>query len=125
MRLRPIEKPKGLMMKIAYFMTRRQFGKVMMPMKVVLARMPGSEKFSWEITKFELNKILWVIKMLLRIKIKRLYPSGEYRSCLADISWGILLMSGPRDSGWRAPFFLLLAGRPSTKIGQWLPLPVR
>lgn len=37
---------------------------------------------------------LWVIKMLLRIKIKRLYPSGEYRSCLADISWGILLMSG-------------------------------
>ena len=94
MRLRPIEKPKGLMMKIAYFMTRRQFGKVMMPMKVVLARMPGSEKFSWEITKFELNKILWVIKMLLRIKIKRLYPSGEYRSCLADISWGILLMSG-------------------------------
>ena len=57
MRLRPIEKPKGLMMKIAYFMTRRQFGKVMMPMKVLLARMPGSEKFSWEITKFELNKI--------------------------------------------------------------------
>jgi hypothetical protein len=37
---------------------------------------------------------VWVIKMLLRIKIKRLYPSGEYRSCLADISWGILLMSG-------------------------------
>jgi hypothetical protein len=57
MRLRPIEKPKGLMMKIAYFMTRRQFGKVMIPMKVVLARMPGSEKFSWEITKFALNKI--------------------------------------------------------------------
>ena len=41
---------------------------------------------------------LWVIKMLLRIKIKR---SGG------------------------APFYLLLAGRPSTKIEPWLPLPVR
>ena len=47
MRLQPIEKPKRLMMRIAYFMTRRQLGKVMTPMKVVLARMPGSEKFSW------------------------------------------------------------------------------
>jgi len=42
----------------------------------------------------EQGRPLRVIKMLLRIKIKRLYPSGEYRSCLADISWGILLMSG-------------------------------
>jgi len=44
MRLQPIEKPKRLMMRIAYFMMRRQFGKVMSPMKVVLAGMPGSEK---------------------------------------------------------------------------------
>jgi len=29
MRLEPIEKPKELMMRIAYWMTRRQFGKVM------------------------------------------------------------------------------------------------
>src|SRR5881396_1876262 len=55
MRFEPIEKPKGLLIRIAYWMTRRQFGKVMTPMKVVIARMPGSERFSWGITKFELK----------------------------------------------------------------------
>jgi alkylhydroperoxidase family enzyme len=57
MRLKPIEKPKGLMMRIAYWMTRRQFGKVMTPMKVVMARMPGSERLAYAITKFELKGI--------------------------------------------------------------------
>jgi len=44
-------------MRLAYWGTRRQFGKVMTPMKVVLARMPGSFKFSNEIAKFELKRI--------------------------------------------------------------------
>jgi alkylhydroperoxidase family enzyme len=38
--LRPIEKPVGLIMKLVYFMTRRQFGKVLTPLKVYAARMP-------------------------------------------------------------------------------------
>lgn len=38
--LSPIEKPKNLMNKLAYAMTRRQFGKVLTPLKVVYARMP-------------------------------------------------------------------------------------
>ena len=38
--LPPIEKPKGLMMKLAYYMTRRQFGKVLTPLKVHAARLP-------------------------------------------------------------------------------------
>jgi alkylhydroperoxidase family enzyme len=38
--LPPIENPKGLMMKLAYAMTRRQFGKVLTPFKVFGARMP-------------------------------------------------------------------------------------
>jgi len=29
--LSPIEKPRGLMMKLAYFFTRKQFGKVLTP----------------------------------------------------------------------------------------------
>jgi AhpD family alkylhydroperoxidase len=57
MRLEPIEKPKGIMMRLAYFFMRRQFGKVMTPMKVIVARMPGSEKLSYEIAKFELKGI--------------------------------------------------------------------
>jgi alkylhydroperoxidase family enzyme len=38
--LAPIEKPQGLMMKLVYAMTRRQFGKVMTPLKVFCARLP-------------------------------------------------------------------------------------
>jgi hypothetical protein len=38
--LSPIEKPQGLIMKLAYAMTRRQFGKVITPLKVHSARLP-------------------------------------------------------------------------------------
>jgi alkylhydroperoxidase family enzyme len=38
--LSPIETPSGLMMKLAYTMTRRQFGKVLTPLKVFCARLP-------------------------------------------------------------------------------------
>ena len=38
--LPPIEKPKGLMMKLAYYFTRRQFGRVLTPLKVHSARLP-------------------------------------------------------------------------------------
>ncbi len=38
--LPPIENPPGLMMKLVYAMTRRQFGKVLTPLKVFSARMP-------------------------------------------------------------------------------------
>jgi alkylhydroperoxidase family enzyme len=38
--LPPIEKPSGLMMKLVYSMTRRQFGKVLTPVKVFAARLP-------------------------------------------------------------------------------------
>lgn len=38
--LAPIEKPGSFMMKLVYWMTRRQFGKVLTPIKVFVARMP-------------------------------------------------------------------------------------
>ena len=38
--LPPIEKPDGLIMKLAYYFTRRQFGKVLTPLKVHSARLP-------------------------------------------------------------------------------------
>ncbi len=57
MRLEPIEKPKGLMMRIAFWMTRRQFGKVLTPMKVLYPRMPGILRLSYEIQKFEMKGI--------------------------------------------------------------------
>ena len=57
MRLEPIEKPKGLMMRIAYWMTRRQLGKVMTPMKVVYPRIPEALRLSYEISKFEMKGV--------------------------------------------------------------------
>ncbi|HKW04629.1 MAG TPA: carboxymuconolactone decarboxylase family protein [Nitrososphaerales archaeon] len=56
-RLEPIEKPKGFMMRIAYWGIKRQMGKVMTPLKIVTARMPGSLKFTNEMVKFETKKI--------------------------------------------------------------------
>jgi alkylhydroperoxidase family enzyme len=38
--LPPIEKPKGLLLKLAYYFNRRQFGKVMNPLKAHFARLP-------------------------------------------------------------------------------------
>ena len=38
--LPPIEQPAGLMMKLVFAMTRRQFGKVVTPLKVFTARLP-------------------------------------------------------------------------------------
>jgi hypothetical protein len=40
--LAPVEKPKGLMLKMAYYFARRQFGKVPTPMKVFYPRMPAA-----------------------------------------------------------------------------------
>jgi alkylhydroperoxidase family enzyme len=57
MRLEPIDKPEGILMRIAYWMTRRQLGKVITPMKVMYSRMPGVLKVSYEIQKFETKGI--------------------------------------------------------------------
>lgn len=40
--LHPIENPKGLMMKLAYFFTRKRFGRVLTPLKVHSARLPAA-----------------------------------------------------------------------------------
>ncbi len=56
-RLEPIERPRGFMMRLAYWGMKRQMGKVMSPVKVVTARMPGSLKFTNEIVKYETKKI--------------------------------------------------------------------
>lgn len=40
--LPPVEKPRGLMLKMVYFFTRRQFGKVATPIAVFSARMPAA-----------------------------------------------------------------------------------
>jgi alkylhydroperoxidase family enzyme len=57
--LAPIEKPKGLPMKLAYYFTRRQFGKVLTPLKVHSARLPAAfGLFYAKVGKLDKNLLL-------------------------------------------------------------------
>jgi alkylhydroperoxidase family enzyme len=52
--LPPIEKPHGMMLKLAYGMTRRQFGKVLTPLKVFSARLPlAFGQFYMQVSKLD------------------------------------------------------------------------
>ena len=42
MRLSPVEKPKSLLVRLAYWMSRRKLGKVVTPLSAVYARIPGT-----------------------------------------------------------------------------------
>jgi alkylhydroperoxidase family enzyme len=72
--LAPIENPSGMMLKMAYAGARRQFGKVLTPMKVVYARMPVA--FGMFISKIaKLDKKLELpaeTQMLVRERVARL-----------------------------------------------------
>jgi len=49
MRLEPIARPRSLFMRLAYWMSRRQFGEVITPMKVLYARNPKLATPTWQI----------------------------------------------------------------------------
>lgn len=72
--LPPIEKPKRLMMKLIYYFTRRQFGKVLTPLKVYAARLPVA--FGTFYTKIgKLDKKLLLppeMRMLIREQVARI-----------------------------------------------------
>ena len=72
--LSPIEKPQGLIQKLVYAGTRRQFGKVPAPVKVVYSRMPAA--FGMFISKIsKLDKKLELpleTQMLVRERVARI-----------------------------------------------------
>jgi len=52
--LPPVERPRGLILKVMYFFMRRQFGKVMTPIAVFSARMPlGFLSFYGKVSKLD------------------------------------------------------------------------
>lgn len=52
--LTPIEKPKGLLWKLVYYFSRKRFGKVLTPLKVMAARLPlGFGSFSGKIGQLD------------------------------------------------------------------------
>jgi AhpD family alkylhydroperoxidase len=52
MRLEPIEKPRGLVNRVAYWMSRREFGKVPSVIRVVYARSPKLAMLGYRIRQF-------------------------------------------------------------------------
>jgi AhpD family alkylhydroperoxidase len=92
MRLQPIERPRGLMLRLAFWMMRRKFGKVITPMKVVTARVPKSGRASYEISKvmehgFSLDKDL---QFLLHTHIAQV---NQCDFCI-DIAQAMVLSAG-------------------------------
>lgn len=72
--LSPIEKPSGLMMPLVYAMTRRQFGKVLTPLKVFCARLPlAFSQFYAKISQLDKKLLLPPeTAMLVREQVARL-----------------------------------------------------
>lgn len=72
--LPPIDKPKGLMMKLAYYFTRRQFGKVLTPLSVHSARMPISfGQFYGKVAKLDKKlELRPETAMLIRAQVARI-----------------------------------------------------
>lgn len=76
--LPPIEKPKNIMMKLVYYFTKRQFGKVMTPVKVVSPRMPLAFGM-WGGKMYQLDKKLTLPKelvFLIRHQVARINVCG-------------------------------------------------
>ena len=68
--LPPVEEPRGLMMKLVYALTRRQFGKVLTPVKVVYTRMPMAfGMFASKISKLD-KKLTLSPEMVLLVREK-------------------------------------------------------
>jgi alkylhydroperoxidase family enzyme len=74
--LPPIEKPKGLFMRLAYYVTRKQFGKVLTPLKVHSARLPAAfGLFYGKISKLDkklqlpLETILLIREQVARLNV--------------------------------------------------------
>ena len=72
--LPPIEKPRGLVMKLVYAMARRQFGKVMTPLKVFGARLPiAFAQFYGKISTLDKKLVLpSETAMLIRQQVARI-----------------------------------------------------
>src|SRR5437868_15334728 len=72
--LSSIEKPSGLMKKLAYYFTRRQFGKVLTPVKVHSARLPSAfGLFYAKIGKLDKKLLLAPeMAMLIREQVARI-----------------------------------------------------
>jgi alkylhydroperoxidase family enzyme len=73
MRLSPIEEPPSLMMRAVYAYSQRTFGKVLMPMKVIYARVPTLATLAHKIIKtHEKISLEPELRFLVQVKVSQL-----------------------------------------------------
>ena len=74
MRLKPIENPGNLFVKMAYWWSRREFGKVIMPMKVIYARPPKLMFLANKIYQFQEKNVLLEpsLRLLIQTQVSML-----------------------------------------------------
>lgn len=72
--LAPIEKPNSLLMKVVYFFTKKQFGKVLTPLKVHSVRLPSAfGMFYGKISQLDKKLILPAdTALMLRVQVARI-----------------------------------------------------
>ena len=69
MRMHPIHRPRGLMLRLAYWMSERRLGKAITPLKVAYARVPHFLKTGYSISKMmgEGFKLDPALRILLQV----------------------------------------------------------
>lgn len=79
MRIPPVEEPQGLINRLAYWLSRRQLGKVMTPLKVVFARIPGTVFSEYALVRVLEGKKLRtspMLRLLVQHHVARLNGCG-------------------------------------------------
>jgi alkylhydroperoxidase family enzyme len=90
--LAPVERPKGLLIKIVYFFTRRQFGKVATPIAVFSARMPtGFLTFYGKISR--LDKKLQLPPQTAVLIRERVASINGCLFCMDSARWYVMTKS--------------------------------
>lgn len=90
--LLPIEKPRGLAMKLAYYFTRKQFGKVLTPLKVHSARLPGA--FGMYYSKVpQLDKKLTLSQEMVLLVRQQVSRINICTFCMDAARWSVIKAS--------------------------------
>jgi alkylhydroperoxidase family enzyme len=98
--LAPIERPEGLMLKLAYYFTHRQFGKVLTPLKVHSARLPSAfGLFYAKIGKLD-KKLSLSPEMVLLIR-EHVARINVCRFCM-DIGRSVAIKAGMNEAKFDA-----------------------
>jgi alkylhydroperoxidase family enzyme len=98
--LAPIERPEGLMLKLAYYFTRRQFGKVLTPLKIYSARLPSA--FGLFYTKIgRLDKKLTLSTEMVLLIREQVARTNVCRFCM-DIGRSFAIKAGMNEAKFDA-----------------------